>query len=163
MKKNNKKGFMLIETLLVSTFVLGVLTYLFVQFTALKRNYDDNFKYNTVTSLYGVKNINQYIAKYNSYPTLTTSINTFGYLEFSCATINGTTCNSLIESINAKNIYFIRDSIFKNNINPNLIIFSQNDELYRFIKKIKFSNEENKYHIIAEYNDNTYAAIEVTL
>ena len=163
MKKNKINGFMLIETLLVSTFVLGVLTYLFVQFAALKRSYDDNFKYNTVTGLYGVKNINQYLTKYNSYPTLITSINQFGYIEFSCATINGLTCNSLLNSINIKNIYFVKDSIFKNNINDNLIIFSENDELYRFIKKIRFFNENNKYHIIAEYNDYTYATIEVTL
>jgi len=105
MKKNQKNGFMLIETLLVSTFVLGVLTYLFAQFSALKRNYDDNFKYNTVPALYGIKNMNQYITRYNGYNTLISNINSLGYTEFSCAQIKGTTCTELVRNIKAKIIF----------------------------------------------------------
>ena len=107
MKKNKNSGFMLIETLLVSTFVLGVLTYLFLQFSALKRSYDDNFKYNTVPSLYGVKNINQYISKQNGYPILQTQVTNreFGYIEFSCSSISGTTCKNLLTNLNTQAIY----------------------------------------------------------
>jgi len=163
MKKNQKNGFMLIETLLVSTFVLGVLTYLFVQFSALKRNYDDNFKYNTVPALYGIKNMNQYITRYNGYNTLISNINSLGYTEFSCAQIKGTTCTELVRNIKAKNIYLVKDNVFKNNINTDIIIFSNNDELYHFAKKINFKEEENSYHLIVEYTDNTYAEIAITI
>lgn len=171
MKKNNKKGFMLIETLLVATFVLGVLTYLFIQFSALKRNYDDSFKYNTVPGLYGVKNINQYISKYNGYSTLTANIDTLGYTEFKCAFISGATCKDLLESIKAEKIYLAKDSVFKNNINTNLNIFSENDELYRFVKKINFEQKQDvpndeynrKYHLIVEYNNGTYASMVITI
>lgn len=163
MKKNKKKGFMLIETLLVSTFVLGVLTYLFVQFSALKRNYDDSFKYNTVSGLYGAKNINQYITRYNGYNSLITNINSFGYMEFSCALIEGITCTELVKNIKIKHVYLVKDNIFKNNITTDLIIFSNNDELYQFSKKINFKDEESNYHLIVEYSDNTYAEIAIII
>lgn len=173
MKKNNNKGFMLIETLLVATFVLGVLTYLFIQFSALKLNYDDNFRYNTVPELYGAKNVHQYISKYNGYTALINSINStaLGYTEFTCASISGTTCKDLLDSIKVKHIYFVKDSIFKDKINPDLTIFSSNDELYRFTKRINLNKKENinddeynrSYHLIIEYTDNKYATMAITL
>lgn len=164
MKKNRHLGFMLIETLLVSTFVLGVLTYLFVQFSALKRSYDDNFKYDTVPGLYGVRNINEYIKLQNGYSTLKNSVNdTYGYLEFSCAMISGTTCSKLVENLDIKTIYFVKDNIFKNNVKIDLSIFVNDDELYHFCKKINFSDEDRGYHLIVKYNNNTYATMSITL
>lgn len=168
MKKNNRMGFMLIETLLVSTFVLGVLTYLYVQFSALKRNYDDDFKYDTVPGLYGVRNINQYITRQNGYSTLQTSVNaTYGYVGFVgdeiCAMMSGTSCTELIGDLGAENIYFVKDTVFKNHITTDLAIFETDDELYRFCKKIGFSDADTDYHLIVKYNDNTYATMSITL
>jgi len=174
MKKNNNLGFMLIETLLVSTFVLGVLTYLFVQFSALKRSYDDDFKYNTIPALYGIKNINQYLLRYNEYGNLINNylpISGKGYTEIKCAQLTtATSCSDLLQNLNIKSIYLAKDVEFKNNIDD----FKENDntyELYRFIKKISFIDETKEsedtsslhYHLIAEYNDNTYATISITL
>lgn len=163
MKKNQNKGFMLIETLLVSTFVLGVLTYLFVQFSALKRSYSDDFKYDTVPGLYAIKNINQYIMKQGAYNTLKTNVNQLGYLDFSCAMISGTTCSDLFNNIDVEKVYFVKDNVFKNNINIDVPILSNDDELYRFCKKINFSEGENSYHLIAKYKDNTYATMAITI
>ena len=164
MKKNNRLGFMLIETLLVSTFVLGVLTYLFMQFSSLKRSYDDNFKYDTVPGLYGVRNINQYIIKQGGYLALRGSINnTYGYVEFSCAMISGTTCSKLITNLEAEKIYFVKDTIFKTHITTDLVIFEKDDELYHFCKKINFGDADTDYHLIVKYNDNTYSTMSVTL
>lgn len=167
MKKNQNKGFMLIETLLVSTFVLGVLTYLFVQFSALKRSYSDDFKYDTVPGLYAVKNINQYIMKQNGYNALKTELGQpgyeLGYLEFSCAYISGTTCSDLLMNVAAEKVYFVRDNVFKNNIDVNVPIFASDDELYRFCKRINFGENDNSYHLIVKYTDNTYATMAITL
>lgn len=161
MKKNKNSGFMLIETLLVSTFVLGVLTYLFLQFSALKRSYDDNFKYNTVPALYGIKNINQYIAKQNGYAVLQAQTGSeFGYTEFSCAS---NTCTNLLSDLNTEVIYFVKDNIFKNNINPTFIVSETDDELYYFAKKINFGDEDTNYHLIVKYKDGTFATMSITL
>ena len=44
MKKRNK-GFILLETLVVSTFIITLLIYLYVQFSNLKKSYDISFRY----------------------------------------------------------------------------------------------------------------------
>ena len=164
MKKNNRLGFMLIETLLVSTFVLGVLTYLFMQFSALKRSYDDSFRYDTVPGLYGVRNINQYITRLGEYSTLQSSVNdTYGYVEFSCAMISGTTCSALVTNLETEKIYFVKDTVFKSYITTDLAIFESDDELYHFCKKINFGDADTDYHLIVKYNDNTYATMSITL
>ena len=61
MKKNNKKGFALIETLIVSIAVAAILTYIFIQFSTLKRNYNTAFKYDTVEGLYSLQDVVTYI------------------------------------------------------------------------------------------------------
>ena len=48
MNKINNKGFVLAETLIVTSFVAGVLLYLFIQFSNLNKNYNNSFKYNTI-------------------------------------------------------------------------------------------------------------------
>ena len=159
MKKNNY-GFMLIETLLVSTFVLGVLTYLYLQFSALKRSYDDSFKYDTVPSLYGVRNINQYIVQNGGYDSIKNNINTLGYTEYECTT---NACTNLFNELETEKIYFVNDSIFKNNVNINTVIFSDDDELYHFAKKIAYSTNSGDYHLIVKYRNGTFATISITL
>ncbi len=161
MKKNNS-GFMLIETLLVSTFVLGVLTYLYLQFSALKRSYDDSFRYDTVPALYGVRGINQYIVQNGGYDSLKTSITADGegYTKYSCILDN---CRTLFNELEVEEVLFVNDSIFKNNIKTTVSLFSTDDELYRFAKKIAYSTNSGDYHLIVKYKDNTFATISMTL
>ena len=174
MKKNNSLGFMLIETLLVSTFVLGVLTYLYMQFSALKRSYSDNFKYDTIPALYGIKNLNQYILNNGGYNKIVTEsikksepYKSSGYTEFSCVNLDSaTTCSSFIEALEIEKIYLVNDNIFKDKINTELSIFNNDDELYHFARKINFdtdSEDNNNYHLIVKYSDNTFSTINVTL
>ena len=61
MKKIDKRGFALIETLIVSIVVAGILTYIFIQFSTLKRNYNISFKYDTVDVLFSLQDIENYI------------------------------------------------------------------------------------------------------
>ena len=163
MKKNKRNGFMLLETLLVSTFVLGVLTYIFLHFSALKRSYDDSFKYNTVPALYGTKNINQIIITSNGYDSLKGQINNLGYVQFECALVSNTsTCISLLNDLNVEKVYFVNDLIFKDNVNTNTAIFADN-EFYYFAKKIGYSTNAQDYRLIVKYKDNTFATIAITL
>lgn len=171
MKKNNSLGFMLIETLLVSTFVLGVLTYLYMQFSALKRSYNDSFKYDTIPALYGTKNLNQYIINNGGYNKIVTEsikesepYKSSGYTEFSCTSLDSATTCSFIDVLEIEKVYLVKDNVFKNKINTNLEIFYRDDELYHFVKKINFDNkDDNSYHLIAKYRDNTFATINITL
>ena len=49
MKKNNR-GFTLVETLVVSAFIVGILIFLFSQFSRLKSSYEASFEYYTKLS-----------------------------------------------------------------------------------------------------------------
>ena len=62
MKKRNNLGFMLTETLIVSTFVTVALLYMFINFRLIYQNYNRTFSYNTVNSLYAVNQIEKYIS-----------------------------------------------------------------------------------------------------
>ena len=59
--KKNKMGFMLVETLIVSTLVSTILVVLFVQFNNIVKNFSKDFHYNNVSELYATQNIKKFI------------------------------------------------------------------------------------------------------
>lgn len=61
MKKMNNKGFLMVEALIVSTFVVSVLIYFFVQFKKVDASFELSYSYNTVNGLYAVNNISSYL------------------------------------------------------------------------------------------------------
>ena len=61
MKKMNKRGFMLTETLIVATMLISVLLILYIQFKSVNRSFTSSFSYNTVGSSYNLYNANKYI------------------------------------------------------------------------------------------------------
>lgn len=165
MKKNNNKGFTLIETLVVSTFIVATLVFLYTQFTTIKRNYDYTFKHNTVVGTYNIKVFKDYIMKtgyYNALNNLNSSSN--GYVKLECSILDSTDteyCNKLIEMIDAKTIIFTKENLedLKNylSIKDNITgIFDY--EFYNYIKHVSIINS-NEYRIIIKYNNNTYATI----
>lgn len=64
--KKRQKGFMLVETLVVSTLVSTVLIALYLQFNNIVRNYDREFRYNNVDNLYATQNIENFILQDSS-------------------------------------------------------------------------------------------------
>lgn len=58
--KKNEKGFTLLETLVVSTFVVGTIVFLFSQFVVIKKNYTRSLKYDNVDDIYIAKNLKQF-------------------------------------------------------------------------------------------------------
>ena len=65
MKKNNKKGFMLAETLIVSTFIVGVLLFIYIQLRNINNNYSKALAYNDVTAIYSANNIRNFLLQDN--------------------------------------------------------------------------------------------------
>ena len=59
--KKNSKGFMLIDTLIVSITVSAILIYLYFQFASVNDSYIKNFRYNTVPGLYAGADIKENI------------------------------------------------------------------------------------------------------
>ena len=109
--KKNRKGFTLIETLLVSTFVIGTLVYLFVQFSNIKAVYDTSFKRDMIPDLYYVQNINLYLSKTNI-STILTSLEQNNYVEIQdCTFTEESYCSHLMEIANVKKAIVVKDDV----------------------------------------------------
>ena len=157
MKKEFSNGFMLIETLIVTTFVSGVLIFLFIQLVTLSNNYDNSYKYNRVEDLYLLRNIKDYMLKdLTALNTIKSQVNDNGFVELTDCSIFSETdyCLKLFELSNIKTIF-----ITENNIETPLFK-NYNDGLKSFIDKIN-GEGENKYRILAEFNNSRYATIKI--
>ena len=182
MQKNNK-GFILVETLLVSVFILTTLVFLFVQFRSIKKGFDDSFKYNTVTGMYAASNFSTYI-KEASYATLVDTLKKECEGQSGCekkyyldlSTCPGQLldepnyCARLKDILNIEHVYFTFEDLsfllhyldsttYMNNSKHGTDI---NRETRDYIKKIKYDKDVNRYRLIVEFKDGTYASIKVT-
>ena len=151
----NNRGFMLAETLIVTTFVAGVLIFLFIQFSKLSSSYNEYYNYNTVEGLYGLEDIKDYIKSdaliYNKISTEITDLN---YIDItSCEHVtNIDYCKKIFELENIDRII-----VTSNNFNLESISIA-NEGLLNFMKKISREGEEN-YRLIAHFTNNSYATL----
>ena len=166
MKKNNNKGFMLLETMIVSAFIITTLTFLYVQFSNLKKSYEESFKYDSIPELYKTKEIDKFITTNYGYDDIINDLNNSEdkYIELFNDNICNLTyfsqynsdCNRLIRDMNIKTVLLVSADLsstinkFKTN-NP------YSNGLYQYIKKIKQKNDSSLYSLIIESNDKKYA------
>lgn len=143
--KKNKNGFMLAEVFIISSFVLGILVYMFVQINSIMRNYNRSFSYNTVSGLYLTNEIKKYIY-INDSSTLSTACTNNIY-------IYDNILSELKRDANIKNIIIGNLEYIKNNA-------SSNDEITpKALDFIKYLENKDKCVIIVEFNDDTYASL----
>lgn len=166
MKKNNK-GFVLLETLIVATFVLGTLIFLYIQFSNVKRNYEISFRYNTVPNLYNLKTLTNYLNNngYNEiYDNYLGEEN--GYLDITSCVVagGGSLCDTILQNMNVKKAIFIGNDITdlqnylkKSSYDKNL--FDQ--EFRSFILSMETKSINTKNRIVVEFNDNTFATVSI--
>ena len=161
MKKMNNKGFMLTETLIVATFLVTTLLFIYVQFNNINKTYNNSFKYNTVNGLYNSKNITQYIST-DGLDALKNAI-AQDDVEFinitDCSSAYFTEneyCNVLMSSSNVKTVLFTKENLDSlKNITTNL-----EQTIIDFINYINYE-ETTGYRIIVEFNDNTFASLKI--
>lgn len=161
-----KQGFMLFETLVVSTVILGILIFLFVQFSAIKRNYITSFNYNTIPGLYNAKTFATFLEDdgYVIYDFKLSNETVNGYVKISCTDLKSTICNELVSYMDAKNILFVGNNIstLKNNLSTSNYDRSLFSEKFRqFILTLNTVEIAGKNRLIIEYNNGTYAVINV--
>ncbi|MBE6160043.1 MAG: hypothetical protein E7157_03230 [Lactobacillales bacterium] len=169
MKKRNK-GFMLIETLVVSTFIITVLIYLYIQFVNLKKSYDTSFSYDTIPGLYSAKEIDKFINNNYGYADFIEEVdsNDNKYIELvdenKCDYIyfsgNINYCDRLISNSNMKTVLLASTDIskLKENLKTNN---PYSNELYLYVKNMNLKNLENSYILIVEYNDKTFSYVKI--
>lgn len=138
MKKNNK-GFMLAEVFIVSSFVLGVLVYMFIQTNSIMRNFNRSFSYNTVSGLYITNEVAKYIKK-NDTNNYCTGVNIIDHTD-------NNTWNNLKKSSNINTVIIGNLNDIKANATSYTEISPKAQDF------IKFLEEKDNCVIIIEFNN----------
>ena len=156
----NEKGFALTEILILSAVVIGVLTFMFVQFKTINRSYQKSFKYDTPEGLYLANNILNYISSDN-YDTLVEQLSATpeGYIDITNCSIDiynkSSLCESLYRESGIEQIIFTKENPSKVKMN----IRNFKSDMQDFIKQIKTINSETDYRIIIKYTNGTFATM----
>ena len=156
MKKNS--GFVLFETLVVSTLVLGTLIFLFIQIYSIKDSYEISFKYDTVPGLYKAKIFSNYLIN-TDYSNAIEPLNNaeYNYLDVTDCTYFTSMCYDLKNKIEAKTIFLTKNDISNLKVNINSLQIS--NTFKRYIRRLKDTTDDENYRIIIEFNDDTYASV----
>lgn len=158
MKKMNNKGFMLTETLIVSTLLITVLLIVYVQFKSLDRKIADSFEYNTVSSLYNLYNVKLYVEQ-EKFTVMVARLDMEDYIDItSCSEIyfnSPSYCESIIKGSGIKKLIVTNENIYS------LIERRPFDNKFNdYITNIDYSQSDG-YRLIAEFDNGTYSSIRV--
>ena len=148
MKKRGNKGFVLLETLIVTVFISSVLIFLFVQFNSLNKKYEESNIYNNVEDLYALNNIYSYIKDDTDlYEKIE---NTDTYIDISSCedATYGDFCKELLRKENIEVLLAM-----PNKFNKKYFI-DLDDDLISFIDRINPTGNE-KYRLVAKFNYKT--------
>lgn len=156
MKKENNKGFMLAETLIVTTFVAGVLIFLFIQFTRLSNSYNNYYEYNSTEGLYALEDITDYIESDENIINIPDLIEENGYIEISDCTLftDQDYCLKLLELENISKLYLIYTPIFNNKL------IMEDVDILNFYKKSSKS-DGSVYKLLGKFDDSSYSLLKL--
>lgn len=165
MKKLNNKGFVLAETLVVATFVMGIFAIFYNNFYPLMSEYEKRETYDDIDSKYSVFWIKR-LMQLNSYnaTNMINNVNSNGFYRFTCNDIvdadRKKTCDDLLEKLEVSktggvyNIYITKYNLttFKNKIRNNNAFSSSLQDYVLYLpdykkESLNFAN----YRIIAEF------------
>lgn len=160
MKKNSQKGFMLAEAFIVSTFVLGVLVFMFIQIRTIITGFDRSFTYDTVPGMYITNELVKFI-KDNDYNNTLNTVDSTGYILKNVDSYSGDVnfvWNNILKNGNIKNVIVCKENAAKIK-NDTTGIFSK--KLIEYTKTLRVDNYANVYRVIVEFNDETYASVQM--
>lgn len=170
MKNLNNRGFGLVETLIVSVFVMGIISLVFVNFYPLIGEYEKREVYDDVDGKYAAywmktlfeDNLPDDFAITNNYYVMDCD-HLFG---------NKNTCKHLKENFNIINMYITNFNItnFKTTVKSNNAFSSNLKEYVNYLPNYSKQSGKSKYRIILEMkrtkdgNDyNAYSTMEVNI
>lgn len=158
MKKLNSKGFMLTEVLIVSTLLLTVLLVVYIQFKSLKKNIDNDFLYNEVSSVYNLYNLKNYVEQ-EDFNVLIAKIELQDYYDITdCPKDifkNRNYCQSIINTAKIKQLVVVHENLYS------LIENAPFDsEMNDYIKTIEYEPTYG-YRLIASFEDKTFANVRI--
>jgi len=159
MKKSDKKGFILAETVAVSTVVMVALVIVYVQFISINNSYYNSFKYNSVDNLYALDNIKNYLQT-ETLNDLNTKVNAENYVDITSCSYEFFTeypyCEKLFETLKVEKVIYAKDDPERIKSLSQTSDFSE--IMKNFIKTIN-GKKTNKHRLIVEFKNGTCATL----
>ena len=169
--RNDKRGFTLIETLVVSTVIVSIIVFLFAQFSKLRKSYETSFKNNNIIAVYNAKNINKFLNTTN-YAVITSSLKNdgIGYVDISSCPddyiTNSDYCKKMYDFMEVESVFIVREDELNSSKETNFKKYLKNNpekvhaKFYDFVKTLSTRTDNaGGYRIIAEFDGNIFAAI----
>ncbi len=136
-----KRGFALLETIIVITFLTVSLLLIYGTFTSMITNSKKNVLYDNASDIYKVYYVKEYLLKNNIESLLNNNLIT----EISCSNFPNTGCNKLIKELKINKMYITKkdikgydNTLYSSNFNNYLDTLSNKDESsYRLIIELK--------------------------
>lgn len=167
MSKRNNRGFLLAESLIVSTFVLTVITLIFIQFKNLMVNNKRHYSYNSIENIYNLGSLAEYLkANENESNSLNNALSispNYYYTVFdgnSCSdfVLNPgmqSGCTNLAKDMDLKYVFYTDSNVenVKNNID------NIDQDMLDFIEKVDSTQINGKGRLFAKFNDGSFATI----
>ena len=151
MKKMNNKGFALVETLIVSIFVMGIFTLIYTNIVPIMGEYEKRENYDNVNNIYKSYVIRRMIQYYSSLTCNDNIIKIYDKENTNdCSIYSGDPeyCPRLMDNLNVLKIYITKYKGFNNNI-------SDDDKgVKEYVKSLgKFTNKTSSCNcrIIIKY------------
>ncbi len=159
MRKNNK-GFVITEVLILSTVIVGLLVFMYIQFKNINRSYQYSFTYDTVEGMYLANNIINYINE-KEYDTLVEKLNQSGknYLDITKCDVDifstSSYCQKLFDASKVEQVIFTEENLSKLKTNMNGI----NEDMKKYINQIQTINSKTDHRIIIKYKNQTFTTM----
>ena len=168
MKKLNEKGFMLVETLIVSVFVGVTLIILYIQLQNISNSYDKTFSYNTATSLYNTSKVKKYLFTRNMGQINNEVLsNSSGFIDISSCSnsfykvgeenaVQATNyCKKIYERLRIVQVLVTKDDL--TDVRNKIVEAGNNEKvsskMVDFVRYIKNEKKEGYLRIIIEFED----------
>ncbi len=163
-KKINCQGFSLLETLIVSIFIVGILLVLYTQYIYLQKNHDRTSHYNSVTTIYNTKQMANFLeSKEASYVIENIGAGDTGFDDITTCQglVNMDYCQTLLEVLRVKTVLLTEN-------NPSKLIAEIRDNktysenIYNFLKQLDI-NTDKKYRLVIEYQNGELGSLNLEI
>jgi hypothetical protein len=158
------KGFMLVETLLVSLTISGVLVYMYAQFSTINNAYQRLYDFNTSNSLYRAAALREFMMMYtDKYGVLYSGL-TAKTIKNDCSNMSITFqkdknyCKGLISALDAKKIILTNDKFNRTDVLDEVSDAKEKTKLDKFLNTIQ-QHDSTKKRLIIIFNDGTMATV----
>ncbi len=143
-----KKGFALLETIIVITFLAVALILLYNTFIGMVVNNKNNILYDDVANIYKT----YYVKEYLELKELNSILGDNQIKEITCEELGNTGCSKLVNSFKIVKMYITKYNL------EDYDKTKYEEKLNNYIKSLTYKDKD-KYRLIVEYPDNSFASI----